>query len=131
MNEYPFPYLLTAVHCLFGTVERWMLKQRGCFVLKPLSAQDLLYLYAFSVLYTGNVVFSNVFMEIVNLPFHQVFRATTPVFTVCINHLAFSYTYSYATFLSLIPVIVGIVLTTYGDYSWTKPGLLLTLFGAL
>ena len=70
------------------------------------------------------------YREMVNLPFHQVVRATTPVFTVCVYHLAFSYTYSYATFLSLIPVIVGVILMTYGDYSWTKPGLLLTLFGA-
>ena len=66
----------------------------------------------------------------VNLPFHQVVRATTPAFTVGIYHLAFSFTYNNATFLSLIPVIVGVILTTYGDYSWTKPGLLLTWFGA-
>ncbi|KAL2041542.1 hypothetical protein N7G274_005924 [Stereocaulon virgatum] len=130
MNVFPFPYLLTAVHCLFGTVGTWILHKRGYFVLTPLSVRDVLYLYAFSVLYTSNIVVSNVSMKMVNLHFHQVVRATTPAFTVGIYLLAFSFTYNNATFLSLIPVIVGVILTTYGDYSWTKPGLLLTWFGA-
>ena len=66
----------------------------------------------------------------VNLPFHQVVRATTPVFTVAIYNIGFTYTYTKATYLSLIPVIFGVALTTYGDYSWSPLGLYLTILGA-
>ena len=59
-SQYPFPYLLTAVHCLFGMIGTRILHRQRVFALKPMSARDLLQLYAFSVLYTGNIVVSNV-----------------------------------------------------------------------
>lgn len=67
----------------------------------------------------------------VSIPVHQVVRATTPVFTVAIYRFCFSSTYGISTYLSLIPVIIGVGLATYGDYHATYWGLFMTLLGAI
>lgn len=67
----------------------------------------------------------------VTIPFHQVLRATTPVFTVAIYRFCYSNTYSFDTYVSLIPVIIGVGLATYGDYYATMLGFFMTLLGAI
>ena len=67
----------------------------------------------------------------VTLPFHQVVRATAPVFTVAIYRIFISKGYGFCTYLSLIPVIVGVGLATYGDYYATALGFYMTLLGAI
>lgn len=67
----------------------------------------------------------------VSIPVHQVVRATTPVFTVAIYRFCFSSTYGTSTYLSLVPVIIGVGLATYGDYHATCWGLFMTLLGAI
>ena len=66
----------------------------------------------------------------VSIPFHQVVRATTPVFTVLIYLYFYKATYSRLTLLSLTPIVAGIAFSTYGDYSATVVGFLVTLLGA-
>ena len=72
-----------------------------------------------------------VFRNLVTVPFHQIVRATTPAFTVFICRLRFGEVYSKTTYLSLVPVIVGVGLATYGDYYFTVSGFMLTVLGAL
>ena len=67
----------------------------------------------------------------VSVPFHQIMRSTCPIFTILIYRGFYSRTYAGKTYLSLIPVILGVGLVTYGDYYFTAVGLLLTLFGVL
>lgn len=67
----------------------------------------------------------------VSVAFHQILRSTVPVFTILIYRLYFSRTYSTATYLSLIPIIFGVGLVTYGDYYFTILGFSLTLVGVL
>ena len=67
----------------------------------------------------------------VTLPFHQVVRATAPVFTVAIYRIFLSNDYGLFTYLSLIPVIFGVGLATYGDYYATVLGFCMTLLGAI
>jgi Triose-phosphate Transporter family len=59
-GNFPFPYTLTAIHALSGTIGSWACLQRGVFVLAPLSLQDQLPIILFSVLYTINIIVSNV-----------------------------------------------------------------------
>jgi hypothetical protein len=67
----------------------------------------------------------------VSIPFHQIMRSTTPVFTVLIYRLRYDRSYSRETYLSLIPVVLGVGLATYGDYYYTMMGLVLTLTGVV
>lgn len=73
----------------------------------------------------------NACSAMVTVPFHQIIRAITPVFTVAIYRIFFSGIYSLGTYLSIVPVILGVGLTTYGDYYATSLGFFLTLLGAM
>jgi hypothetical protein len=58
-------------------------------------------------------------------------RATTPVFTIAILRIIYSKKYAAATYASLIPVIAGVGLASYGDYYFTAIGFALTLLGVV
>lgn len=55
----------------------------------------------------------------------------TPLFTIIISTMAFRKRYSLDTYLALLPVVLGVVFATYGDYSFTAWGFILTLLGTL
>lgn len=65
----------------------------------------------------------------VSVPFHQIMRSTCPVFALAIYKAAFRRTYSTQTYLSIVPIIAGVGLVTYGDYEYTMTGFLLTFLG--
>lgn len=51
--------------------------------------------------------------------------------TILIYKLAYGRTYSTETWLSMIPLILGVGLATFGDYHFTMLGFTLTLFGVV
>jgi hypothetical protein len=59
-GDFPFPYALTAVHCLFGTLGSWICLQRGLFSQARLSRRETGLVILFSGLYTINIIVSNV-----------------------------------------------------------------------
>lgn len=68
---------------------------------------------------------------LVSVPFHQILRSTTPAFAILIYRVVFNRSYSHATYLTLIPIIFGVGLATYGDVHFTPYGFLLTLLGVV
>ncbi|CAO3693828.1 unnamed protein product [Rhizopus stolonifer] len=72
-----------------------------------------------------------IYRNLVTVPFHQVVRAMTPVFTVMLNVLLLKKTYSNMTYISLIPVIAGVAFATFGDYNYTAMGFFLTVLGTI
>lgn len=58
-------------------------------------------------------------------------RSTCPIFTILIHRFCNNRAYSTKTYLSLIPIVVGVGLATYGDYYFTTTGFLLTLLGVI
>ncbi|KAJ7792669.1 TPT-domain-containing protein [Mycena olivaceomarginata] len=122
---FPFPYTLSALHALFGTLGGALLAQRGCFAPSRLTLGGTAVLMAFSVLYAINIVVSNVSLQLVTVPFHQVVRAATPIFTIFFSGLLHSKK------MSLIPVVAGVGLATFGDYYFSYAGFLLTLLGTV
>lgn len=69
--------------------------------------------------------------EMVSVSFHQIMRSTTPIFTILIYRLWYSRSYAMATYLSLIPIVFGVALTTIGDYYFTPLGFVLTTLGVI
>jgi hypothetical protein len=67
----------------------------------------------------------------VSMPFHQIMRSTCPVFAILIYRIRYKRTYSTKTYLSLIPIVLGVGLATYGDYYFTRIGFILTLLGVI
>jgi hypothetical protein len=58
-------------------------------------------------------------------------RSTTPFFAILIYKLFYSRTYPLSTYISLLPLILGVILATYGDYYFTPLGLTFTLAGTI
>jgi hypothetical protein len=67
----------------------------------------------------------------VSVPFHQIMRATCPLFTILIYQVFFSRRYALITYLSIVPVMLGVGLATFGDYHFTAIGFTLTLIGVV
>ncbi len=67
----------------------------------------------------------------VTVPFHQTVRALTPVFTVATYRIVFHGIYGTSTYISLIPVIMGVMLASYGDLNATVLGFMMTMLGTV
>lgn len=129
--RFPYPYTLTALHAFCSTVGSYIAKNRGYFTPADVSPRQNVLLIAFSVLYTVNIAVSNLSLQMVTIPFHQVVRSTTPLFTIFLSALILRTRFTFRKMISLIPVVAGVALATYGDYYFTLAGLLLTLLGTV
>ncbi len=83
---------------------------------------------AFSTLFTINIVTSNVSLAMVSVPLHQVSRSTCPIAAMLIES-TLGRRYTMSTWCSILPLIVGVALTTAGDYRCSLAGLCMTIFG--
>ncbi|CAK7262701.1 hypothetical protein SEPCBS57363_000177 [Sporothrix epigloea] len=131
LGKFPHPWLLTALHTGSASIGCYILRMRGTVPRTKLKWDEEMKLVAFSVLFTINIAISNVSLAMVSVPFHQIMRSTTPVFTVAAYRLLFGRSYSTETYLSLIPIVLGVGMTTYGEYYFTLAGFLLTFLGVV
>ncbi|GMK54145.1 hypothetical protein CspeluHIS016_0107310 [Cutaneotrichosporon spelunceum] len=127
--SFPFAYTLTGLHALSACAGCYIALERGAFTPARLTQKENLILAAFSVLYTINIAVSNISLQLVTVPFHQVVRAATPLFTIFITAVFLRQKISAMKIVSLLPVVAGVGLATYGDYYFTTWGLILTLLG--
>ncbi|KAJ2865749.1 hypothetical protein FB639_005079 [Coemansia asiatica] len=127
------PWLVTSIHSLSCIIGMQLLTILGYY--KPMELQTkrqkhILWLY--SILFTANIAVSNASLYYVSVPLHQVIRGTVPLFTVLITRLFSGTWYSTNTYATLAPVVLGVTLTTFGDYAAVGiTGVLLTVLGAL
>ena len=131
--NFPYPWTVTAIHCFFSAIGSYLVvstsSKRETINPEVNSLKGSAILISFSVLYTINIAISNVSLNLVNLAFHQLVRSTTPVFTVIICLVFGLKNFSNAIYVSLIPVVLGVALSTYGDMSYTMMGFFLTVLG--
>ncbi|OCF42111.1 hypothetical protein I317_04082 [Kwoniella heveanensis CBS 569] len=127
--SFPFPYTLTGLHALSGCAGTYIALEQGAFTPARLTQKENIILAAFSVLYTINIAVSNISLQLVSIPFHQVVRASTPLFTIFISAIFLKTRFSVLKLVSLLPVVAGVGFATYGDYDFTALGLILTLLG--
>ena len=71
--HFPYPYTVTALHALCGTIGGWSLLAQGLFVQKRLSGSDNMALVMFSFLYAMNIAISNVSLNLVTVPVSPLF----------------------------------------------------------
>lgn len=131
LQGFPFAWTLTAIQMLSGTIGTQIALHRGAFTQAHLTTRENGVMLLFSGLYTINIAVSNLSLGLVSVPFHQVVRAMTPLFTIILSAVLFHKRHSRQTYLSLIPVVAGVGFATYGDYSYTLWGFVLTLTGAI
>ena len=59
-GDFPFPYTLTAIHCLFATIGSWGCLWSGGFTQARLSRRESIIIVLFSAIFTVNILVSNV-----------------------------------------------------------------------
>ena len=112
--SFPFPWTLTCIHSLCASIGSYTCYRRGYFKRTVnINRRDHLTLVAYSSLYTINIAVSNLSLNLVSVPTHQVVRSTTPLFTILISIVLYKKTYLREIYLSLIPVILGVCLATW------------------
>ncbi|KAH7031652.1 triose-phosphate transporter family-domain-containing protein [Microdochium trichocladiopsis] len=131
LGSFKFPWLLTALHAGCSSIGTSVMLQMGHYHAAKLNQREHLALIAFSFLFTINIAISNVSLAMVSVPFHQLVRALTPLFTTILFRVFFNRTYSTETYLSLIPIIFGVTLATYGELTFSDLGFILTFLGVL
>ncbi|KAI7853492.1 triose-phosphate transporter family-domain-containing protein [Circinella umbellata] len=129
--DFRYPWSLTAIHTLCGSIGCYILYALGYFTPIKLGEHENMVMLMFSVLYTINIAISNVSLNLVSVAFHQVVRAMTPVFAVLISIVFLQKSYSRMTYWSLLPVVVGVGFATFGEYGYTAVGFLLTVLGTV
>ncbi|KAI9303802.1 triose-phosphate transporter family-domain-containing protein [Cunninghamella echinulata] len=129
--DFPYPWALTAVHTFCGAIGSFIFWKSDLFTPSQLGERENIVMLLFSFLYTINIAISNVSLNLVSVPFHQVVRAMTPVFTIMLSVMFLSKSYSSLTYISLFPVIAGVAFATFGDYNYTAMGFFLTVLGTI
>ncbi|KAF9320003.1 UAA transporter [Podila horticola] len=129
--HFSFPWTLTGIHTLCSGVGALTMAHLGYFTPAQLGERENMVMLMFSFLYTLNIAISNVSLNVVSVAFHQVVRAMTPVFTIAISIVFLSKRYSFMTYLSLLPLLLGVYMATVGDYSYTPIGFFLTVLGTV
>ncbi|TIA60131.1 TPT-domain-containing protein, partial [Aureobasidium pullulans] len=130
LGKFNFPWLLTTFHTTSAALGCWsiMLIAPDQLKLSHVGGKEQWVLAAFSVLFTVNIAISNVSLAMVSVPFHQIVRSTTPVATILIYRWL-GRSYGTMTYVSLVPIVAGVGLSTYGDYYATLLGASLTFLG--
>ncbi|KAM3516209.1 hypothetical protein MY11210_000231 [Beauveria gryllotalpidicola] len=131
LGVFKFPWLLTFLHTSISALGTYGMMHRGYFKLSRLGRRENLALVAFSALFTVNIALSNLSLAMVSVPFYQTMRMLAPIFTLVIFRAWYGRTYSTLTYLSLVPLIVGAVMTTAGEMKFSDAGFLLTILGVI
>ncbi|KAJ3313930.1 UAA transporter, partial [Blyttiomyces sp. JEL0837] len=132
--HFNFPWILTAIHALLSCLGSSILVH-GLKTVTPTvftTRREIITILLFSVLYTVNIAVSNVSLNLVSLPFHQIVRSTNPAVTLTLERILFrKRPASVEVHLSLLLVIIGVGLATLGEYEFSLYGLGMTLLGVL
>ncbi|XP_063931406.1 uncharacterized protein LOC135143472 isoform X2 [Zophobas morio] len=132
LTSFKFPWTLSAVHVLIsGLGAAISIYIFNSCQLNTLRKEQVPIWLGFSFLYTMNIAVSNVALERVSLPFHQIIRSTNPVVTSILEYFIFRRLYSEKTYLSLIPVVLGVGIASRGELRFNISGLLFTLLSVL
>lgn len=87
--SFPFPWTLTTIHTLFGTLGCYATATFGWFKPATLGKQEKKVMLAFSVLYTINIAISNVSLNLVTIPVSSCKLSYSPS-NHCNNYLSVS-----------------------------------------
>jgi len=129
--EFHFPITVTLIHVSITGVGS-VVVVRGAKYITPAKLDGGGYraVAGMSVLYTVNILVSNVGLDYVSVSFHQIVRALIPGITVLIQFLWLRRLYSQLRLLSLLPVCVGVALACYGEVDFSLLGAAITVGGA-
>jgi len=131
-GKFYFPALLTTVHMFCSwiggkiCIDHLKLTER-----KQLDRRGEWMMFWISFIFTANIILGNVSLRFVSVAFNQLFRATVPAFTMALSVPLLKETFSAGKKLSMTVVIIGVMVSCYGDIEFTVFGFTITLIAVV
>jgi drug/metabolite transporter (DMT)-like permease len=128
--HFKYPIFLTLLHMLSctlfsnATVTIGLMKKQNV-----KSASHLRRIAFLAVVFCGSVVLGNVSLRFLPVSFNQAIGATTPFFTAVLSFLILGVVETRGTYITLIPVVVGIIIASGFEPSFHMMGFLACMGG--
>lgn len=131
--DFKFPLTVSTVHFICSTIGAYIaikvLKVKPLIEVNP---QDRLRrILPMSFVFCVNIVLGNVSLRYIPVSFMQTIKSFTPATTVALQWLVWKKSFDRRVWLSLIPIVGGIVLTSVTELSFNMVGFLAAFFGCV
>lgn len=130
--NFKYPYTLSAIHMAVNIVgaEIFFLLSR---TVKPkhIEGVNRVNIFIFSVIFSLNISIGNASLRYVSVNFNQVCRALVPVIVMGISIIYYRKIFSNNRKLAVIPIVLGVIFSFYGDMSFTAIGAFYTMLAVV
>lgn len=125
---FKYPAFLTLCHMLACSVMSYGLAISNTVMLQPVKSRQQFYkISTLALIFCIAVVLGNVSLRFIPVSFNQAIGATTPAFTALLAAVMMGHRESRSVYLSLIPVIVGIIIASGAEPMFNMIGFLAAL----
>lgn len=129
--KFSFPLTLSTVHFIISAIGAYLflrvLKLRPLIEVKP--GDQWTRVLPMAVVFCINIVLGNVSLSSIPVSFMQTIKSFTPATTVILQRLVWGRHFDVRVYLSLLPVVGGIVLTSVTELSFVWKGFIAAMLG--
>ena len=122
--RFPFPLLLSSGHMFFTALLSHIYVSNFKIEKTKLDNNNtVMKLILFSTLSCANIAVGNMSVYLVNISLNQITRSTIPAITLVMSIFILKKSYSFDYLYSIVLLVSGVALASYGDTSLTSDGL--------
>ena len=129
--SFPYPWMLSCIHMIcnwFGAHIYYALKPGEREKRRVLSGDGFKTIVAFSCIFSANVAIGNASLRFVSVNFNQVARSLVPGVVMVASSFLLGKRHSSAEKWSLVPVMLGVAMATFGEMHFSTLGAFMTAF---
>lgn len=120
-NSRSIPFRAMFIHCVLNCISFGLVVCRS---VKPkaLEGSNRIQILVFSVIFALNIAIGNTSLRWVSVNFNQVMRALVPAIVMAISMVWSGKTYTTRLKMAVVPIVIGVAMTFYGDLEYTMLG---------
>jgi len=125
--NFPYPVSLSLVHMISSAILSAATIYYYGYPIAKMSSKGHVRTILFSLLFAANIVVGNTGLKYINVSLVQVVRSVIPAITIMLSVTFLGSTFPTSMWLSLVPIVFGAALATYGEIELDVYGLTLIL----